>query len=273
MEKFAKDLIEQFDKKIEERFKKFDRDFAERFETRLTNFTKIVTKLSEDHNSVVDDVKAVSFKADKNEEHILRFEEEIAKRDEKIEDMLNEIDDLRNRGMRKTLIIKGFPEGVEGKDTWINGRSFLTSFFEKHYLNEIEIDRVHRSAKKVNPASSQSSTSRKFPRPFFAELLTWQDCNEILQKADEIGKKTFTFNGQSYRVIIEQLVSKKVYEEKQDALQVRKYFLSEHPEWKITVKYPAKLMIKKTQNEHYRRHRITEHELKKAKDFIKTINK
>ena len=42
---------------------------------------------------------------------------------------------------------------------------------------------------------------------------------------------------------------------------------------KITVKCPAKLMIKKTQNEHYRRHRITEHELKQAKDFIKTINK
>ena len=122
MEKFAKDLIEQFDKKIEERFKKFDKDFVERFETRLTNFTKIVTKLSEDHNSVVDDVKTVSFKADKNEEHILRLEEEIARRDEKIEDMLNETDDLRNRGMRKTLINKGFPEGVEGKDTWINAR-------------------------------------------------------------------------------------------------------------------------------------------------------
>ena len=74
MEKFAKDLIEQFDKKIEECFKKFDKDFVECFETHLKNFTKIVTKLSEDHNSVVDDVKAVSFKADKIEEHILRLE-------------------------------------------------------------------------------------------------------------------------------------------------------------------------------------------------------
>ena len=223
MEKFSKDLIEQFDKKIEERFKKFDKVFAERFETRLTNFTKIVTKLSENHHSVVDDMIAVSFKADKNEEHILRLEEEIAKRDETIEDMLNEIDDLRNRGMRKTLIIKGFPEGFEGKDTWINAKSFLNSFFEKQDLNEIEIGRVHRSAKKVNPASSQSSTSRKSPRPFFTELLTWQDCNDILQKADEIGKKTFTFNGQSYRVIIEQFVYKKVYKKKQDALQVCKF--------------------------------------------------
>ena len=154
MEKFAKDLIEQFDKKIEERFKKFGKDFVEHFETRLTNFTKMVTKLSEDHHSVVDDVKAVSFKADKKEEHILRLEEEIAKREEKIEDMLNEIDDLRNQGMRKTLIIKGFPEGVEGKDTWINARSFLSSFFEKEDLNEIEIDKAHCSAKKMNPASS-----------------------------------------------------------------------------------------------------------------------
>ena len=101
MEKFAKDVIEQFDKKIEERFKKFDKDFAERFETRLTNLTKVVPKLSEDHNSVADDVRAVSFKADKNEEHILRLEEEIAKRDEKIEDTLNEIDDLRTEECEK----------------------------------------------------------------------------------------------------------------------------------------------------------------------------
>ena len=74
-------------------------------------------------------MKAVPFKADKNEENILLLEEEIAKRDEKIEDMLNEIDDLRNRGVRKMLTIKGFPEGVKGKDTWINARSFLSSFF------------------------------------------------------------------------------------------------------------------------------------------------
>ena len=103
MEKFAKDLIKQSDKKLEKRFNKFDKDFAERFETRFTKFAKIVTKLSEDYHSVVDDVKAVSFKADNNKEHILCLEEEIAKRDEKIEYMLNKIDDHRNRGMRKTL--------------------------------------------------------------------------------------------------------------------------------------------------------------------------
>ena len=46
-------------------------------------------KLSEDCHFVMDNVKAISFKADKNEE-------EIAKQDEKIEDILNEIDNLRN---------------------------------------------------------------------------------------------------------------------------------------------------------------------------------
>ena len=184
--------------------------------------------------------------------------------------MLNEVGDLRNQGMRKTLIIKGFPEGIERKDTWINARSFLSSFFEKQDLKKIEIDRVHCSTKKVNPASSQSSTLRKSPRPFFMELLTWQDYNETLQKRQiKLGRKYLHLTDK----VIEQLVSKKFYNKKQDALQVHKYFLSEHPEWKITVKYPAELMIKKTQNQHYRRHRITEHELEQAKDFIKTISK
>ena len=69
------------------------------------------------------------------------------------------------------------------------------------------------------------------------------------------------------------MVSKKVLEERQTELKMRKYLLSEHPGWAITIKLPAILMIKKAPNEPYLRHIITEPEVKKANDFIDSISK
>ena len=69
------------------------------------------------------------------------------------------------------------------------------------------------------------------------------------------------------------MASKKVLDERQTALKVHKYLLSEHPGWAITIKFPALLMIKKAPNEPYLRHIITEPEVKKANDFIDSISK
>ena len=178
-----------------------------------------------------------TLKADNNEEKICHLVEELEKRDVKIASLADEVDDLRNRGIRKTIIIRGLPEGIKGKDSWENMRAFVASFLEKQGLPKIEIDRAHRSAKKITPTGLQSlASNRKKPRPVFCELLTWQDANQILRKASVIGKKDFMYKEEHYRVSIEQMVSKKVLEERQTALKVRKYLLSEHPGWAFTIK-------------------------------------
>ena len=246
MEIFAKELISQYDKKIDDRFSKFEKDFKDHFENRFSSFSKVVTKLSDDYHFCIENVKTVSLKADNNEENIRHLVEKLEKRDVKIASLADEVDDLRNRGMRKTIIIRGLPEGIEGKDSWENVRAFVASFLEIQGLPEIETDRAHRSAKKITPTGSQSlASNRKKPRPVFCELLTWQDANQILRKANAIGKKDFTYKEEHYRVSTEQMVSKKVLEERQTALKVRKYLLSEHTGWAITIKFPAILMIKR----------------------------
>ena len=148
MEIFATELISQYDKKIDNRFSKFEKDFKDHFENRFASFNKVVTKLFDDYHSLIENVKTVSFKADNHEEKIRRLVEELEKRDVKIASLADEVDDLRNRGMRK-IIIRGLPEGTEGKDSWENVRAFVASFLEKQGLPEIEIDRAHRSAKKI----------------------------------------------------------------------------------------------------------------------------
>ena len=161
-EMLAKELISQYDRKIDDTFNKFEKDFKDHFENRFASFSKVVTKLSDDYHSLIENVKSVSFKADNNEEKIRHLVEGLEKRDVKIVSLADEVDDLRNRGMRKTIIIRGFPEGIECKDSWENVRAFAASFLEKQGLPEIEIDRAHRSAKKIIPSSSQSlASSRK----------------------------------------------------------------------------------------------------------------
>ena len=120
-----------------------------------------MTKLSDDYHSLIENVKPVSFKAGNNEEKIHHLVEELEKRDVKIASLADEVDDLRNRGMRKTIIIKGFPEGIKGKDSWEHVRAFVASFLEKQGLPKIEIHRAHHSVKKITPAGSQSLASNK----------------------------------------------------------------------------------------------------------------
>ena len=85
----------------------------------------------------------MTFNADKNAETISHFENEISQRDKKIEQLALEIDDLRNCGMRKTLIIKGTPEGAEGNDSWDNVKAFIISFLETHAgIRGVGVDRA-----------------------------------------------------------------------------------------------------------------------------------
>ena len=62
MEMFAKELISQCDKKIDDGFNKFEKDFKDHFKNRFASFSKVLTKLSDDYRSLIKNVKSVSFK-------------------------------------------------------------------------------------------------------------------------------------------------------------------------------------------------------------------
>ena len=126
MKAFTNDLMTRIERKMEESLLKFDNQLKER----LSSVENIAIRLDKQYSEIREEVKAVTFKADKNAETISHFENEISQRDKKIEQLALEIDDLRNRGMRKTLIIKGIPEGAEGNDSWDNVKAFIISFLE-----------------------------------------------------------------------------------------------------------------------------------------------
>ena len=269
MKAFTDDLMTRFEKKMEESLLKFDNQLKER----LSTVENIVIRLDKQYSEIREEVKAVTFKADKNAETISHFENEISQRDKKIEQLALEIDDLRNRGMRKTLIIKGIPEGAEGNDSWDNVKAFIISFLETHAgISGVGVDRAHRAAKKNTPSAS-SAQAPSIPRAIFVEFKFWEDSSKVLRNAGEICKKGFVYKGKNHRISVEQMVSKRVQAKKQDALKVRKYLLHQNPNWTISVRYLDTIMVRKSQEEPFRKHKSSQDELNSANTYINSLKK
>ena len=75
-----------------------------------------MTKVSDDHHSLIKNVTSVSIKADNSEDKICHLVKELEKRDVKIASLADEVDDLKNRGMRKTgIFLKELKVKILGK--------------------------------------------------------------------------------------------------------------------------------------------------------------
>ena len=82
--------------------------------------------------------------------------------------------------MRKSLTFRGFPEGCDGKDTWNNCKSFLTTVITGLMLDihtGVEIERVHRGPKK-----RENNGSSKL-RPIYAQFVGWSDALKFCKQA------------------------------------------------------------------------------------------
>ena len=191
----------------------------EQFSTRFGKIEKATLNMSEKCTKLNEHMTIVSHKADTNEDSIKNVREELESRDKKIDMLEREIDDLRNRSMRKTLVFRGLPAKAEGTDTWENIQKFSLKFLALYdpEFAHLSIDRAHRSARKIDPRKSKSPT----PRPVFAEFVSWQNASRVLTMAPKIGKTPYEFQGHEYNISVEQMVSKSAIENRQTALKVR----------------------------------------------------
>ena len=64
------------------------------------------------------------------------------------------------------------------------------------------------------------------------------------------------------------MVSKSVMEKRQTELKVRKYLMNENPNWLVSLRFPAILMVKESKEKQYRKYNIKDDEIKKANEFI-----
>ena len=105
--------------------------------------------------------------------------DQINKLETQLQDKNDEIEDLRNRSMRSTLIFKNLLK--ENNDTWEDTCTVLTKFihskldlpYDKEFIDG-QISRAHRGGAENFRNAEESENQRKGPKPIFAQIVNWQ---------------------------------------------------------------------------------------------------
>ena len=188
---------------------------------------------------------------------IQSLEAEVAKSKTEDNSSLITVEDLRetnerveertNRQLRKTLVFRGIPEQEQEK-SWKETENILAKRIADTLDIEIEdaatmIDRCHRGG---NP---KYYNDKNKPRPIFAAMFKWKDCEEIIWEARQ--KKS---------VLVDYKYGPLTTRRRNLALQLRRTLINEGTIVKAHVAYPARLMGKSATDKKYR----------EIKDFSKT---
>ena len=185
----------------------------------------------------------------------------------RINSLTSELEDVRNRQMRKTLVFYGFPQhnGQRRRETWDDCKIILEKHLKSNGLGLPKVDRAHRA----NSRNEASNNSRS-PLPIFAEFLSWQDANHVLRNQDKISKFTDSA-GNASKIRVEQLYSGATLDLRKKMLKIRRYFLSMNDGWKIKMTYPAILHIDSGDGKN-QIYKYSEDDLNKAEAYFTTLN-
>ena len=145
--------------KINERLSKIEYD--------IKDIKGNVAKLEEGLNSVNSDVAEIKQDLEKKAEK------------EKLEELENEVEELRNRSRRNNLVFYNVPEKVEGQQC----AEFIQDFIATHMgldtlCGYVEIERAHRT-----PTRQAKTSHKRKPRPIHVVFLRYTDKVKILSNA------------------------------------------------------------------------------------------
>ena len=192
------------------------------------------------------------------EVELATLRKEVQSKDAQITTLREAITDLQNRTRRNVLVFRNIPEGAEGKER--DGCAKLIQLFAKDHLGStknVEIERAHRAG-----ASRGAAMDNSKPRPIFVAFLRFTDKEFILRQASQHG--TWLVNGSECKVIVDEFFSEEVQKERNKMLKVRKDLKEKHREWKMFIKFPARLMYKTPEKHYYEEYKVNTDETGKG---------
>ena len=168
----------------------------------------------------------------------------IDESNERIRKLEIDLDDQINRNMRSTLIFNG----IEGTETNWDETSKLLADKISSLADEVTgihdwIERAHRAKRR----DKQVTTDNR-PLPIIAKFCSWKQSEMI--KTIIIDHKR-NERDKTKHIYVEQMQSKELTARTNEAKKYRKELKSIHPEWKMFVSHPAKLMYKKPDKNKY----------------------
>lgn len=168
----------------------------------------------------------------------------LDKLEKKCKELEDQLDDQTNRNMRTTLVFKGIAGQEKSWNETVNllSEQISTMAEDKNITKaavSMWIERGHRASKKDGSN-------------IIAKFLSWQHSERvksILIKYNIESKRNG--NLRTPPIYVEQLLSQKTMVRMNAAKMKRKEMKAEHPDWKLHVVFPAKLMCKKPDDERY----------------------
>ena len=260
---FRTQLAEDIEEKFNTRLDALQHDL----DIRLSNLEKHVLDIEVKQGHHLQRIKYTEAIAQSNLNKLLATNAEIEMLKGRINSLTSELEDVRNRQMRKTLAFFGFPQhnGQRKRETWDDCKITLEKHLKSSGLGLPKVDRAHRASSR-----NEASSSSRSPSPIFAEFLSWQYANHVLRNKAKISKFTDSA-GNGSKIKVEQWHSGATLDLRKTMLKIRRYFLSMNDGWKIKMSYPAILHI----NSGYGTNQIykcSEDDLIKAEAYFSTLN-
>ena len=120
-------------------------------------------------------------------------------------------------------------------------------FIAKLLSSHFDFDLDHADIERAQRSPTVRDSSRSSPRPIMVAFLRWEQANKILQTAGRVlkNKPYKDLDGNEINIYVKQFYSPKVTELRNKALKIRRQVKDEHPDWTVSMRYPAKLFIKR----------------------------
>lgn len=262
--KFEGNLLAIIENKLAERLDKLEAVIDLKFDTLKSSVDDL--KVKQDHAfSRISQVEPIANQCDNNLKELKQL---LSNKAGQLSTLKIELDDLRNRQTRKTLIFYSFPEGSD--ESWDDCKELVENHISECSLEEVAIDRAHRIHRKDHSQDQSQSSSR----PIVAEFLSWQDSNYILQNARKLSHRPSGKQAgkeRQLKIHVQQVFGKKTMEERSEMLKIRKYFLLNNKGWKINLVYTASLFVNKGSG--FKKYTADDDNLTKANKYFHELNK
>ena len=229
---------------LENMIKNFESSLSARLssiEEKIDSLSSCVINVTEMATRAMDRADRAYEKCDLLVETVNILSEKNLAYEKRIKTLEDDLDDQVNRGLRETLVFKN----IEGNDyKWEDTAKKLCKVIHEYDPTVSEetaygnIERAHRINIKSSPGKAKPKN-----KPIVAKFSSWKFVESIKSAFREKNRKSETKDGLIY---VDQMQSKKLADRTSSALMYRKEQKLEHPEWKMFISYPAKLLVKKS---------------------------
>ena len=223
--------------------------------TRLTSLEEKLDNVTKDiHlklNAVETTAKEASTYAQENREEteglkfrLAELNETVSNQAITIHQLDIQVEDLKNRSLRKTLVFRNIKK-QQSEKTWDDTKMVLANEISKH-IQDFSKEEIIKNIERAHRVTTTNRNPSATAPPFLVAKITNWDMSEKIKsaiiKANQEGKSA---------VFVSQMYSKSLTERRNAALKYRADLKEQDPSIRGYVKFPVTLMIKRTGERKY----------------------